>query len=105
MPFIEWLKSNTYSFSFTDATNKDNNDSKQFHVSGSVIVYRKRGDLFDNIEHRYFFVEKFYDTDFKKESKGALRGNKIFDLCEVLELNELPDTKKIAEMLRKKKWY
>ena len=56
------------------------------------------------IRHRYFFVDKFYGTDFKKESKGALQGAKKFDLSEYVGTEELPDTAEIANILNGKYW-
>ena len=55
-------------------------------------------------KHRYFFVEKFYETDFRKISKGGSMGARIFDLTEILKTNELPDVKTIAELLRDETW-
>ena len=56
-------------------------------------------------ENRYFFVEKFYETDYKKETKGAPMGPRMFDLTEKLHRDTLPsDTAKIAELLRKETW-
>lgn len=55
-------------------------------------------------EHRYFFVDKFYETDFKKITKRAPLGTRIFDLTEVLEIEDLPDVSKIAELLKDKTW-
>lgn len=52
------------------------------------------------IEHRYFFVENFYETDFKKISAGGLMGTRSFDLSYLLEIDELPDVEQIAEMLK-----
>lgn len=54
--------------------------------------------------NRYFFVEKFYETDFKKTSPGAPFGSRIFDLSERLGLEKLPDTAEIAELLKEKTW-
>lgn len=56
------------------------------------------------IKHRYFFVEKFYETDFKKITPRAPRGSRIFDLTQVLETEQIPETKKIAELLKIKTW-
>lgn len=53
---------------------------------------------------RYFFVDKFYETDFPKVTKGASMGTRIFDLIDVLQLGELPDTKEIAEQLKNRSW-
>lgn len=54
--------------------------------------------------HRYFFVEKFYDTYYEKETPYAPRGSRMFDLTEILGVSDLPETEIIAEMLRNKKW-
>ncbi|MBQ1649463.1 MAG: hypothetical protein II047_13540, partial [Bacteroidales bacterium] len=53
---------------------------------------------------RYFFVEQFYETDFPKVSKGPSMGTRMFDLTEVLQMDSLPDTERIAELLRNKDW-
>lgn len=53
---------------------------------------------------RYFFVEKFYETDFKKVTARAPMGTRMFDLTETLQMEGLPDTAKIAELLRQKTW-
>lgn len=57
-----------------------------------------------NYEHRYFFVDKFYDTDFKKITKGAPLGTRVFDLTEVLGREDLPDVSEIADLLKDKTW-
>lgn len=54
--------------------------------------------------HRYFFVDNFYETDFPKETKGASMGTRFFDLTEILQMNSLPETSKIADLLREKSW-
>jgi len=51
-----------------------------------------------------FYFEKFYDTDFKKITPKAPMGTRVFDLSQILELDELPDTKTIAEILKSKSW-
>ena len=58
----------------------------------------------ENDKHRIFFVEKFYETDFKKTSKGGLQSSKIFDLTEVLGTDDIPDTETLAKELRSKSW-
>lgn len=57
-----------------------------------------------NRKHRYFFVEKFYETDFKKTTPRAPMGTRIFDLSQILETDTLPETEKIAKGLREKGW-
>jgi len=34
---------------------------------------------------RYFFVEKFYETDFKKITPRSPMGSRVFDLSQILE--------------------
>jgi hypothetical protein len=53
---------------------------------------------------RYFFVEKFFDTHYEKTSPYPPRGSRVFDLCEVLGITELPTVDEIADLLREKKW-
>ena len=56
------------------------------------------------VEHRYFFVEKFYETDFKKITPRAPMGSRIFDLMQILETDQIPETKEIAKLLSQKTW-
>ncbi len=59
----------------------------------------------ENVEHRYFFVDKFYETDFKKISRGGSWGPRVFDLTEVLGTNDIPDeTEDLAQSLKTKTW-
>ena len=53
---------------------------------------------------RYFFVEKFYQTDFKKVTPRAPMGSRMFDLSQVLGVKTLPDTEAIAQALQNKEW-
>ncbi len=57
-----------------------------------------------NYNHKYFFVDKFYETDFRKVSKGGSMGAKIFDLTEILKSDNLPEVDQIAEILKDKTW-
>lgn len=56
------------------------------------------------VEHRYFFVEQFYETDFKKISSGGSMGNRIFDLSALLGSDEIPEVEQLAELLKDKSW-
>ena len=55
-------------------------------------------------KHRYFFVEKFFETDFKKITPKGAMGTRIFDLSQILNTDTLPETEKIAELLKDKSW-
>lgn len=63
---------------------------------------KKYGYVLD--ETRYFFVDKFYETDFQKTSPRAPMGSRIFDLTQVLNTKEIPDVAQIAEMMKTKTW-
>ena len=63
---------------------------------------KKYGYVLDS--HRYFFVDKFYKTDFCKETPYAPRRAKMFDLSKELDVKELPETEKIALLLKNKTW-
>ena len=56
------------------------------------------------IEHRYFFVDKFYETDFKKITPGGAMGSRIFDLSQLLETDDIPDALEIASVLKNMNW-
>lgn len=58
----------------------------------------------ETVKHRYFFVDKFYETDFKKITPRAPMGSRIFDLTQVVEADSLPNTEEIAEKLKEKTW-
>lgn len=53
---------------------------------------------------RYFFVVKFYETDFKKITPRAPMGSRVFDLTQILEMEQLPETQEIADQLTAKTW-
>jgi len=53
---------------------------------------------------RYFFVEKFYETDFPKITPRAPMGSRMFDLTEVLKRDALPNVENIAQLLRQETW-
>ena len=56
------------------------------------------------VRHRYFFVEQFYPTDFKKSSKNPIQKSKLFNLAEMRGYKTMPDTKKIASDLDGRTW-
>jgi len=56
------------------------------------------------LDHQFFFVEQFYETDYKKVTKYPIQRTKFFDLDEVLNCQELPNTKEIAHRLSDLSW-
>ena len=57
-----------------------------------------------NTVHRYFFVEKFHETDFRKTTPRAPMGSRIFNLTELLNTEKIPDAEQLAAILREKTW-
>jgi hypothetical protein len=68
----------------------------------SAIANKAENGWFESC--RYFFVEEFFSTDFKKITPRGLWGVKIFDLTQIFEVDKMPETKVLAEGLKKKTW-
>lgn len=79
------------------------NERKDTIVKAMEDAFSYGYDL-KNYKHKYFFVDKFYETDFRKVSKGGAMGAKIFDLTEILKSDSLPEVDQIAEILKDKTW-
>jgi len=66
------------------------------------------GDNYDynlhTVEHRYFFVDKFYETDFKKITPRAPMGSRIFDLTKIINNDDVPNIEELASVLKEKTW-
>ncbi len=57
--------------------------------------------------HRFFIVDEFHETEFKKTSKYGMQGTRYFSVRKQLELDEsedLPSTEEIAVRLKEKEW-
>ena len=63
-----------------------------------------RSNGYDIAAERYFFVEQFYDTNFRKTTPRAPMGTRIFDLTQVLETEKIPDAEMLAKQLAEKTW-
>lgn len=50
------------------------------------------------------FVDKFYETDFRKLSKVSSMGAKIYHYTEILKSDSLPEDNQIAKKLKNKTW-
>lgn len=77
-------------------------DFRKEQIDKAIVDGKNYGYALTN--ERYFFVEKFYETNFRKTSPGGSMGSRNFDLCQILEMEKLPDTEKIAELLKNKTW-
>lgn len=86
-------------------------DDEKFAVQKGKLTEEQKALIFDAAAkysitepHRIYFVEKYYQTDFRKITQGAPMGGRVFDLTQILGITELPNTEKIAEQLNKKTW-
>lgn len=79
-------------------------DERKNKILSSIEDGLRYGYNLKEAEHNYFFVEKFYETDYKKITPYAPMGQKYFNLSEIIETDEMPETSKIAELLFNKTW-
>lgn len=54
--------------------------------------------------HRYFFVDKFYITDFKKATPRAPMGSRMFELNEYIGNDNSITAEELADKLKSKTW-
>lgn len=78
-------------------------------TDGMIVLIQKAVDDAANYGYgmertRYFFVDKFYETDFKKITPRAPMGSRMFDLSQILNTKKLPSTEEIAKALGNKEW-
>lgn len=88
-----------YNTEFGDLTDERKQKIIEAMADGDTHGYDLR-----TVEHRYFFVEKFYETDFKKITPRAPMGTRIFDLSQILGTDQVPEAEALAEILKEKSW-
>ena len=79
-------------------------DERKALIEEAMMYSSSYGYDLRTVEHRYFFVEKFYKTDYKKVTPKAPMGTRLFDLTQVLGTNDIPDVKELAQRLMKEEW-
>ncbi|WP_438732826.1 hypothetical protein [Enterococcus sp. DIV1314a] len=79
-------------------------EERKQKIADAIIDGVQHGYDIKSSKHRYFFVEKFHETDFKKITPRAPMGTRVFDLTQILETEQLPETEDIAELLKTKTW-
>ncbi len=55
-------------------------------------------------KHRFFFVDKFIETNFIKTSKNGMMGKRYFDIANVTGFDKNMTTEEIAKLLKDKTW-
>lgn len=85
-------------------TNKDNPSITE-EEKKRIISIIEETDYYDISKGvKFFLVDKFEKTDYRKISHSSLRGKKYFDLTEIEGFKENLETNEIAELLKNKVW-
>lgn len=87
----------------SEVTGRVTEDDKRRILAAASDAKAKHGwDL--TKDNRFFFVDEFVETTFKKTTKYPLQSVRYFDLRQLLDVTELPDIKQIAELIKQKTW-
>lgn len=84
--------------------NKDVDQQQKQRILNTVIATKDKRGWDISKGHEFIILEEVYETEFKKVSKGGMRGTQYFDLGELLETENLPSTSEIANKLSDIKW-
>lgn len=80
-----------------------NNERKE-KIRNAIDSAKEFGYDLKTTKHRYFFVEKFFETDFKKHTLYPPRGSRIFNLTEYIDSDKITSAQVIANELKSKTW-
>lgn len=62
------------------------------NIKNAIISAKKDNPSWNiDINHRFFIADKFYETNYIKDTKYPLQGTKSFDLLDILKVKELPE--------------
>ncbi|WP_121616347.1 hypothetical protein [Virgibacillus halodenitrificans] len=89
--------------SYKDITGRSNQDIKDRIKEVTKESKNKYGYPAEE-ERRFFVVEDFYKTNYKKMSKGGLAGVRYLDLSEIKDYREDMNAMEIAALLDGKEW-
>lgn len=93
-----------FSIKILDSKNPVTENQKE-RIIGIIKETREEiGWTLDNTPHLYTIVDKFYETNYIKKSKGGIMGHRYQNLKDVLVVNELPNDEEIAHLLKQKEW-
>lgn len=68
-------------------------------------IHRAKAYGYDlSLSHRYFMVDRFYETDFRKATPNPIQRSKFFDLKDLLRCKKLPPIEEIAQRLMPLSW-
>ncbi|MFH5883665.1 hypothetical protein ACG2F4_05090 [Halalkalibaculum sp. DA3122] len=80
------------------------NESERLRIKGIIeeTVEERGWDI--STGHEFVILDEIYETHFKKDSSGGMRGTRYFDLGEILDTEELPPVNEIADLLNNFEW-
>lgn len=73
-------------------------------IQDAIKDSKQYGYDLTTIPHRYFFVEEFYESNYKKDSKGGAMGTRYFDLEDILGITKETSTEEIVNKLNQQTW-
>jgi len=96
--------------SFVNFHGSDATTDEKFRIREaykSALNFNEKWDISNN--HRFYIVDKFEETDFKKTSKYIFQQSKIFELEDYINVEKNKslknlNSKQIADYLRNKTW-
>lgn len=95
----------TQSFIFAKSVSgHDVTETDKSRIAAMIIDTQKRLGWNVSQNHNFFIVDRFYETEFKKRTKGGLIGSKFFDLSAILGTDALPNCAEMATILKDKSW-
>lgn len=74
------------------------------NIIGVIAAAKKNNNWNISRGHKFFCVENFYPTKFRKTTKYPLQGSKFFNLKDRLQITTLPSTQDIAQRLNQIEW-
>ena len=80
------------------------NDERKETINKAIVDAISYGYDLKTVEHRYFFVDKFYETDFEKSTPRAPMGTRVFDLTQILKTEDIPEIEELAQRLKNESW-
>lgn len=104
---IEKVVATDFDFSTHTLTIKDPNHifttEEIKRVTDIILDTKKELSIDISKNHKFFIVDKFYETNYKKISKFPLQGGKLFDLRTIFA-KDIPPIDKVAEKLKEETW-
>lgn len=74
------------------------------NIIGVILAAQANNNWNIATGHKFFCVEQFYQTNYRKTTKYPLQGSKFFNLKDRLQVTTLPSTQDIAQQLNQIEW-